>query len=76
MFNFKDLQILAVLCAILAGAALLAAGLVSRALILGLMPPCEIWVILLFASGAALGGDRVFQDEDTGPVSRNDTFIY
>ena len=87
MCNFKDLQlqILAVLCVILVGAALLAAGLVSpsalRGLIMGLMP---FAIILLFVSGIA-GAEALLDDfpEDRGryhytwgPEYHNKPFIY
>ena len=81
MCNFKDLQILAVLCVILAGAALLAAGLVSpsalRGLILGLMP---LAIFFLFASGILLDefqeDDRVREHYTWRPESHNKPFIY
>lgn len=81
MCNFKFLQILAVLCVILVGAALLAAGLVSpsalRGLIMGLMP---FAIILLFVSGIA---EVEFPEDDKdryhytwGPEYHNKPFIY
>lgn len=86
MCNFKDLPILAVLCVILVGAALLAAGLVSpsalRGLIQGLMP---FAIISLFVSGIA-GAEALLDEfpEDDGdryhytwrPESHNKPFIY